>query len=106
MHSKVLSGWSDVLVTSRYRKPFGLPILRNLGEILKDYQGQGRGWRCWTDRVFYRCDDNVVRSLTDLFPRGVPTPIQLFVNSVGLIRRCGVERTFRLMIRNPQEFAA
>jgi hypothetical protein len=103
---EVRNGWSNVLVTRQYREPFGLRILRSLEEILRVYEEHGRGWRRWTDRVFYRCDDNVVRSLSDLFSRGVPAPIQLFVNSVGLIRHCGIERTFRLMMRRPQEFAA
>ena len=103
---EVRSGWSNVLVTRQYREPFGLRILRNLEEILRDYEAHGRGWRRWTDRVFYRCEDDIVRSVSDLFSRGVPAPIQLFVNSVGLIRHCAVDRTFRLVMRRPQELAA
>lgn len=103
---QVRGGWSTVLVTRQYREPFGLRMLRNLGEILQDYQGHGRAWRCWTDRVFYRCDDNIIRSLRDLFPRGVPAPFQLFAKSVGLIRCSGVEKTFRLIMRRAPEFAA
>lgn len=102
---QVRSGWTNILVTSQYREPFALRILRSLEEILQDYEDHGRGWRSWTDRVFYRCDDGVVRSLTGLFSRGVPGGIQLFVNGVGLIRQCGVQRTMRLIMARQQEFA-
>jgi hypothetical protein len=102
---QVRSGFANVLVTNPYREPFGLRILRSLEEILQDYGDHASGWRSWSDRVFYRCDDGVVRCLTALFPRGAPPAIQFFVKTVGLIRQCGVQRTFRMIMANEQEFA-
>ena len=102
---EVRSGWTNVLVTNQYREPFALRILRSLEEILADYEHHGRGWRQWSDRVFYRCDDGVVRSVGELFSRGVPAAIQIFVKGVGLIRQWGVQRTFRVIMPRQQEFA-
>ena len=102
---QVRSGWSHVLITNQYRESFALRILRSLEEILQDYDGHGRGWRRWTDRVFYRCDDNVVRPISSLFPRGLPRPIQLFVDAVAFARHCGLARTFRRVMPRQQEFA-
>lgn len=102
---QVRSGWTNILVTNQYREPFGLRILRSVEEILQNYDEHGQGWRRWSDRIFYRCDDGVVRSLTRLFSRGVPGPIQLFVNSIALLRQCGMQRTFRSIVPRQQEFA-
>jgi hypothetical protein len=102
---QVRSGRTDVLVTNQYREPFVLRILQSLEEILQDYDDHARGWRRWSDRVFYRCDDGVIRSLTELFPDGMPSPVQVFVKAVALIRDCGVRRRFRNMLPREQEFA-
>src|SRR3954471_858231 len=34
-------------------EPFGLRILQNIEEILRDHANHARGWRQWSDRVFY-----------------------------------------------------
>jgi hypothetical protein len=102
---QVRSGWTNVLVTNQYREPFGLRILQSLEEILQDHPDHGQRWTRWTDRVFYRCDDGVVRSLTDLFAHGLPAGIQLFVNSIALIRRGGLRRTVRVVVPPQREFA-
>jgi hypothetical protein len=104
---EVRSGLSNVLVTERYFEPFRLRVLRNVAEILHDYDANGPSSRRWTDRVFYVCDDNVVRSLSELFSQGVPAPIQLFVNGIGLIGRYRIDnRIFRAMMRSRQEIPA
>jgi hypothetical protein len=102
---QVRSGKTDVLVTNQYRESFGLRILQSLHEILQDHDEHGRGWRRWVDRVFYRCDDGVVRSFSDMLAHRVPTPIQLFVNSVALFRHSSIRNTFRLVAARKQEFA-
>jgi hypothetical protein len=44
-------------------------------------------------------------ALRELFPRGIPGAIQLFVKGVGFLRHCGVGRTFRCIMPRQQEFA-
>jgi hypothetical protein len=92
---QVRSGATDVLITDQYREPFALRILQSLEEILQEYESHGRGWQRWSDRVFYQCDDGVVRSLTTLFTNRVPGAVQLFVSGIGLIRNHSVRQTFR-----------
>lgn len=94
-----------MLLTNQYREPFWLRSLQSLEEILQDHEEHGRGWRCWADRVFYRCDDGLVRSLSGLFANRVPGAIQLFVNSVSLIRHHIIRRTFQLVLPRQQEIA-
>jgi hypothetical protein len=92
---QVRSGHSNVLVTEQYREPFALRILQSLEEILQDHEGHGRGWVRWSDRVFYRCDDGEVRSLSTLFARRVPAPVRFFVKGIDVIRQYSVRHACR-----------
>jgi len=96
---------TDVLVTDQYREPFTLRVVQSLEEILQDHEGHGRGWRRWSDRVFYRCDDGVVRPLTTLFANGVPRAVEFFVSAVHAIRRYSMRQTLRLAFPRRQELA-
>jgi hypothetical protein len=102
---QVRSGWTDLLVTNAYREPFGLRILQNVEEIMRDHANHGRGWQRWSDRVFYRCDDGVVRPLTALFRHRVPDTVQLLVRGIGLLRCRSLRRTVRSALDRRQEFA-
>ncbi|MFL6464750.1 MAG: hypothetical protein ACJ73N_10125 [Bryobacteraceae bacterium] len=102
---QVRSGWTNVLVTDQYREPFGLRILRNIEEIMQDYANHRRGWRQWSDRVFYHCDDGVVRSLTALFCNRVPGAVRLFVHGISLLQCSRLRQKFRFAFPRRQEFA-
>jgi len=102
---QVRSGWTNVLVKNQYREPFGLRILQNIEEIMGDHANHSRGWRQWSDRVFYRCDDGVVRSLTTLFSHRVPGAVRLFIRAMGLLQCRRLRQTFRCAFPRRQEFA-
>lgn len=102
---QVRSGWTNILVKNQYREPFSLRVLQNIEEIMGDHVNHRRGWRQWSDRVFYRCDDGVVRSLTTLFRHRVPGAVQLFVRGIGLLQCRRLRQTFRCAFPRRQEFA-
>jgi len=91
---QVRSGSSDVLVLNPYRAPFRMRILENLQDVLQEHEEHARGWRLWSDRVFYRCDDGLVRSLTELYDQQAPSAIRVVVNGIALIGG-----TYRFMLR-------
>jgi hypothetical protein len=102
---QVRAGYTNILITDQYCEPFTLRILQSLEEILQDHESHGRGWRRWSDRVFYRCDDGVVRAFTTLFANGVPRAVEFFVRTVHTIRRYSMRQTFRLAFPQRQELA-
>ena len=102
---QVRSGYTNLLLTDQYREPFQLRILQGLQEIMGDHEGHGRGWRRWSDRVFYRCDDGIVRSMTTLFSNHVPGAVQIFVKGLGIIRHRSVQQTVRFAFPRNQELA-
>jgi hypothetical protein len=79
---EVRTGWSDVLILPQYRESYMMRIVHNLIDVLRTYDRHANGWRLWSDRVFYRCDDGVIRSLTDLFGSKPPVPVAAFVGAL------------------------
>lgn len=102
---QVRAGYTDLLVTDAYRENFQLRILQNLQDIMGPQEKHGRGWRDWSDRVFYLCDDGVVYPLSKLFSTRVPGVIQLFIKSLQLIRNRTVQRTVRSAFPRVEELA-
>jgi hypothetical protein len=94
---QVRSGWSDVLVTSQYREPLALRILQSVQETLQDYETHACGWRRWRDRVFYQCDDGVVRPLMALVSERIPATLQFLVGAVSVIRGQAFSRPLRTL---------
>jgi hypothetical protein len=102
---QVRAGHTDVLITDQYREPFTLRILQSLEEILQDHEDHGRGWRRWSDRVFYRCDDGIIHSLTTLFANRVPPELEFSVRAIHMIRQYCMRRTLRLAFPRRQQLA-
>jgi len=95
---EVRSGYSKVLVTVQYTEPFTLRILHNIEQILADHEAHGLGWRHWSDRVFYACDDGVVRSLTELWGNHGPMAVRTFVRGVQILHAPPLRGAFRTML--------
>ena len=83
---QIRSGRSDVLVTSQYREPRRLRILQSVQEVLQERETHAYGWRRWRDRVFYECDDGVIRPLIALLPVGADIALQSLIGAVLAIR--------------------
>jgi hypothetical protein len=79
---EVRSGWSNVFVLRHYQETYALRIVHNMIDVLRTYEQHANGWRLWSDRVFYLCDDGVARSLTELFGDRTPAPVRLFVGAM------------------------
>ncbi len=102
---QVRSGWTNVFVTHQYSEPFKFRILQSLQEVMAYREDHGRGWKRWSDRVFYRCEDGVVRSLTTLFGEKAPAPVRLVAAVVGLSRHRRLRQSFRVAFPKRQEVA-
>ena len=72
---EVRSGQSQIVMVPQYRRPFALRIVENFTDIVSDDPDHGLGWKSWTERVFRRGDDGVVRSLHAIY--GPNPPIAL-----------------------------
>jgi hypothetical protein len=100
--AEVKDGRSEILVTNPYMEPLGLRILASLEDVLRTHENHGRGWKEWSDRVFYSSEDGVVRPLTELFAGKVPTAVQTFVKGVHFIRQGALRHATRLAFPREQ----
>lgn len=80
---------SEILFAPQYRRPFAIRITSNLVEILRDQPDHARGWRRWSERVFYEMRPGQVRSLAEYWPGGEPALIRFFVALVDVVRTSG-----------------
>ena len=92
---EVRSGWSNIFVLRHYLEPFTLRIVHNIVDVLRTYENHANGWRLWSDRVFYRCNDGCTRSLTELFGKRTPPPVALFVGAMQFAAAPHVRRLIR-----------
>jgi hypothetical protein len=92
---EVRSGWSDVLILSHYHEPHALRIVHNMIDVLRIRDEHANGWRLWSDRVFYACDDGRTRSLTELFGAKPPFSVALFLGAVQFASAPQVRRLMR-----------
>jgi hypothetical protein len=95
---EVRNGRSHVLVTTQYTEPFALRILHNIEQILADHETHAMGWRSWSDRVFFACDDGVVRSLSELWGNHGPVAVRVFVRGVQILHAPPLRGAFRTML--------
>jgi len=92
---EVRAGWSNVFVLRHYLEPYALRVVHNMVDVLRTYENHANGWRLWSDRVFYRCDDGGTRSLTELFGERTPVPVTVFVGAMQLAAAPRVRRLIR-----------
>lgn len=84
--AEVRDGHSQVLFMPQYREPFRLRILHNLCDVLSDQHGHTKGWRLWSDRIFFQLEDGTVKSLTEWFGGGPPLVVDRFVRFTQCLR--------------------
>jgi len=92
---EIRHGWSDVFILRQYREPFALRIVHSMVDVLKTYELHANGWKLWSDRAFYRCDDGEVRTLTTLFGSKPPAAVAVFVAAVQFASTPQVRRLLR-----------
>ena len=93
--SQIRSGYSDVLVGSRYREAYVARIVQSVIEVLSTYENHGLGWREWPDRVFYTLDDGKVRSLAQIWGTRPPVPAAAFTSCMRLAGRAPLRQALR-----------
>lgn len=97
---EVRDGASEVLFLPQYRQGLTLRVIHQIWEILREQPGHGLGWHCWSDRLFYRDDDDGVRSLREIWGNRSPFIIHSFVALVNLLGHAPVRSALRLLAKD------
>lgn len=60
-------GQSTVQFLPQYAEPLRLRWLQTVWDIVRNYPDAAEGWRHWSDRFFYRCEDGLFRSVAEVW---------------------------------------
>jgi hypothetical protein len=99
---EIRDGVSDIFITNQYLEPLPMRILQNLEDIICDQEEHALGWKRWSDRSFYHCEDGVTRSLSQLWERD-PLAVRLFTQGLGLLRHPQFRNVFRMAFAKREE---
>jgi hypothetical protein len=94
---------SQILLMPQYHESLRLRIVQNICDILRDDEGHSLGWKRWSDRVFYHCEDGEARSLTELWGRTAPSVVNWFIGLVRLAQHRRMRGALRLALAEKQE---
>ena len=77
-------------------------ILENMCDILEDDPNHSLGWKKWSDRVFYRTDEGIDKSLTEFFKGRFPAVVDRFVSLMSLVRHRRVRSVLRMALNEKE----
>jgi len=99
-------GFSDILFLPQYREPLRLRMLDTMCDIVREYPDLPEGRRRWSDRVFYRDDDGVVKPLAAFWQGNEPWPVKCFLGGLRALRSRQMRAALRAALNDPQEVPA
>jgi hypothetical protein len=88
-------GQSTVQFLPQYGEPLRLRWLQTVWDIVRSYPAAEEGWRHWSDRFFYRCQDGLCRSVAEVWKSPRP-PV---LNQVLAMLRVAEWQPFRPALR-------
>lgn len=100
--AEVRAGRSSVLFMPHYREPMPLRMLEAIWDILRPYP-EYPGRERWTDRVFYRGDDGVARSLSELWGGRMPWMIPPVTGTVHFFATAQMKMALRMLLSKRAE---
>ena len=80
---EIRAGWSHILILPHYRERHAARIIRGVVDVLRTHERHPNGWKLWSDRVFYQCDDGRVRPLTELLGARIPGTVSVLLDVVN-----------------------
>jgi hypothetical protein len=99
---EVRSGFSSIVFLPRYREPMPVRLLEAVWDILRPYP-ECTGRERWTDRVFYRSKDGIVRPLSVIWDDRIPWVIRPATGVLQLAAMPGMRFTLRYLFSHQGE---
>jgi hypothetical protein len=93
--AEVRDGYSEILITSQYRRPLMWRMLDAVLDAVADHELHGLGWKKWNQRVFYHCDDGIVRSFDQIWGDRSPALVQAFTALARALHGSWVQKSLR-----------
>jgi len=95
-------GISDILFMPQYREPVRVRMIETMCDIVREYPDRPNGRR-WSDRVFYKDHDGVVKPLSAFWQGDEPWPVKCFIGALRAVTSRQVRAALRVALADPQE---
>lgn len=99
---EIRDGYSEVLITNQYLEPYCMRILQSLEDVLGEQEDHVFGWKRWSERAFYRCDDGVTRSLSRAWGDN-PAAVRWLGYGIGLLGHPQFKNAFRMALARHEQ---
>ncbi len=95
--SEIHAGYSSILFLPHYREPMAHRVLEAVRDILREYP-EYPDRRRWSDRIWYRCDDGVERTVAQIYPDREPWMLFAIASAVQLLAGTHFRQAVRLAL--------
>ncbi|MEI9973375.1 MAG: hypothetical protein WDO73_15830 [Ignavibacteriota bacterium] len=95
--AEIQSGFSSILFLPQYREPMAQRVLEATRDILRTYP-EYPGRERWSDRIFYRGDDGVARTVAQVWKGRGPRWLGGAAAAVRLLGGSGFRPALRLLL--------
>lgn len=102
--AEVRDGRSSILFMPQYSEPMPLRILEAAWDILREYP-EYPDREHWTDRVFYRGEDGVARSVSEIWKGRLPLVIRPVTAMLRVFSRPSLRVALRYLLSRQDEAA-
>jgi hypothetical protein len=99
---EIRDGHSTVLVLPHYGEPMALRILEATWDVLRTYP-EYPGRAEWTDRIFYRGEDGVARSVASIWNRRAPKILRAARGLLQFLATSQMRQALRSMLEDRKE---
>lgn len=96
-------GISDILFMPQYREPLRARFVGTMCDIVRSYPDFPAGRRRWSERVFYRGFDEIVRPLSAYWQGNEPWVIKCFLGALQAVRNSRIRAALRFAFADAQE---
>ena len=89
---------SHTVYMPQYDEPIRLRVLQVMSDVLRTYSDFESTRRRWSDRIFYHCEDETVRRLSDVWIGNGPDIVGQFVSAMRLVESPHVRAVLRFAL--------
>jgi hypothetical protein len=82
----------------QYDEPIRLRVLQVMSDVVRTYDEFDVQRRRWSDRIFYRCQDETVRRLSDVWSGRGPDVVGQFIAAMQLVQSRHVRAVLRMAL--------
>jgi hypothetical protein len=101
--AEIRDGVSHVLFMPQYRESIRVRMVETMRDIVRDYSDLPAGRRRWSDRVFYRQDDGIVKPLSAFWQGNEPWLVKWFVHGLRAATSPQLRSALRFALADAQE---